>query len=609
MNKQKKQKLLIGLVVLLVVFLSNAKAIAQKKDSTDIYLKIKDKAYKRNLTTLLYHAIFAEPQLKENTSEKVSIPKNVSPYLKQKDKIIRNINISVYNPFGHKVEDTTLRLDNFLENIANHLHITTRHWIIINRLLFKNNDTLNPLALSETERLLRLADFINDAKIYVVDTLNSNLVDINVEVHDKWPITAPSYLSAQDAHITFINQNLFGIGQQFEQYVGFKAPNVFDYSGMYSITNLDNTYISSQLSYKTTVDGTFIKLAFDRPYFSPLAKWAGGIDLNHNWGFYNYIDSANSINKKLTLNNLGYDVWLGKSLKFKKDKTIFNQSTNIILGGRYFTNTFLARPDFNIDTSKSNYNTSAFIGNFGLSIQKYYKDKFIYRFGANEDVPEGLIIQGTYGISKMEFNTKRFYAGFEIARAKKISFGYITSTISTGIFFNKYIKNDVTTKFSLNYLGNLAKSRRWYFRQFVNYNIVHGENKTAGQTITINSNEMYGFNSNSLTGNTKMIINSETVAYAPYELIGFRFASVISAGFGIIGSKKTKIEKSPLYQAYSLGIMIRNEHLVSSTFQISVGLYPFLPDGTNNAFLFNPLTSFTLRVRTFSMGRPEFISY
>jgi hypothetical protein len=106
-----------------------------------------------------------------------------------------------------------------------------------------------------------------------------------------------------------------------------------------------------------------------------------------------------------------------------------------------------------------------------------------------------------------------------------------------------------------------------------------------------------------------MIINSETVAYAPYELIGFRFASVISAGFGIIGSKKTKIEKSPLYQAYSLGIMIRNEHLVSSTFQISVGLYPFLPDGTNNAFLFNPLTSFTLRVRTFSMGRPEFISY
>ena len=72
---------------------------------------------------------------------------------------------------------------------------------------------------------------------------------------------------------------------------------------------------------------------------------------------------------------------------------------------------------------------------------------------------------------------------------------------------------------------------------------------------------------------------------------------------------QNKIEKSPLYQAYSFGIMIRNEHLVSSTFQISIGAYPFLPDGTNNVLLFNPLTSFTLRVRSFSMGRPEFISY
>lgn len=595
--------------MLFVSFMMTANATAQENDSTDIYHKIKKRAYKRNLTTLLYHSIFVEPQPKEYPIEPATKEKNVNPYLKQKNKIIRNINISVYNPFGHKVEDTTLRLDNFLENIANQIHITTRHWIITNRLLFKNNDTLNPLALSETERLLRLADFINDAKIYVVDTLNSNMVDVNVEVHDKWPITAPSYVATQDAHITFINQNLFGIGQQFEQYVGFKTPNVFDYSGLYSITNLDNTYISSQLSYKTGVDGTSIRLAFDRPYFSPLIKWAGGFEINHNWGFYNYTDSVNAIDKKLKLNNLGYDIWLGKSFKLKKDKTFFNQSTNIILGGRYYTNTFLARPGFEIDTLKYNSNSSAFIGNFGLSIQKYYKDKFIYRFGSNEDVPEGLIIQGTYGISKMEFNSKRFYAGFEIARAKKISFGYITSTISTGIFFNKYIKNDITTKFSLNYLGNLVKRRSWYFREFVNYNIVHGVNKTSGETITINSNEMYGFNSNSLTGNTKMIINSETVAYAPYELIGFRFASVLSAGFGILGSQKTRIEKSPLYQAYSLGIMIRNEHLVSSTFQISVGVYPFLPDGTNNAFLFNPLTSFTLRVRTFSMGRPEFISY
>jgi hypothetical protein len=73
--------------------------------------------------------------------------------------------------------------------------------------------------------------------------------------------------------------------------------------------------------------------------------------------------------------------------------------------------------------------------------------------------------------------------------------------------------------------------------------------------------------------------------------------------------KLSTIDKSPLFQAYSIGLLIRNEHLVSSTFQISVGMYPFLPGLDKNTFAFNPITSFTLRVRGFAMGRPEFIGY
>ncbi|MEI8136150.1 MAG: hypothetical protein WCH21_02385, partial [Bacteroidota bacterium] len=78
-------------------------------------------------------------------------------------------------------------------------------------------------------------------------------------------------------------------------------------------------------------------------------------------------------------------------------------------------------------------------------------------------------------------------------------------------------------------------------------------------------------------------------------------------GLCVIGNQNNKIENSPLYQAYSLGLLVGNENLVSSTFQISFGVYPFLPGGHTNVFLFNPITSFTLRVRGFSMGRPEFI--
>ena len=106
-----------------------------------------------------------------------------------------------------------------------------------------------------------------------------------------------------------------------------------------------------------------------------------------------------------------------------------------------------------------------------------------------------------------------------------------------------------------------------------------------------------------------MVLSSETVAYLPYNLIGFHFAPILMVGVALIGDPKNPLLKSRLYQSYSLGIMVRNENLLSSTFQISFGLYPFTPDGRNVVYVYNPVTSFTLRVRLFEFSRPEFVSY
>src|SRR5438128_11255797 len=105
------------------------------------------------------------------------------------------------------------------------------------------------------------------------------------------------------------------------------------------------------------------------------------------------------------------------------------------------------RPPFTFDTQRSNYNTSAFLGNVGYAIQQYYKDKYIYRFGANEDVPEGLILQFTYGGQKKEFAQIRYYTGFEIARAKHYDIGYLSSSFSYVMYFDKYYLNDITINY------------------------------------------------------------------------------------------------------------------------------------------------------------------
>ncbi len=580
------------------------------KDSLRIYKKIKHFAYKYKVTTLLYDAVFVDPEPKEYPAEPVNNQsKNINPYLIYKGRIIRNIHISVLSPFGFSVNDSTAKRINTIQKAGNRLHINTRHWIIINRLLFHENDSLNALTISETERILRGSGFINDARIFLTPTKNKDSVDVNVIVQDKWPLTVPILITDISGNVRFRNQNLFGLGQQFEHYVGFKRPNFFEFNGYYSIANIDNTYISSQLNYRWDPTGADLGLSFDRGFFSPLSVWAGGASITRYLRYYNYTDSLDELPKHVELHSYNYDFWLGRSFKLSKNKTFFNQSTNILTGLRFYNTRFIERPPFSIDKAMGNQNTYAVIGNVGIAVQQYYKDKFIYRFGATEDVPEGLIVQYIYGLYKKEMSKIRYYSGIEIARAKHFKFGYLSATLAEGIFFNKGVSNDITTNFKLYYFSDLKKNGDWFFRQFINYNFLYGQNKISGETTTLYGNELYGFNGTGLSGNTKMSLNSETVAYMPYNIIGFRLAPILMVGMGMIGDPANRIKKSRLYQGYSLGIMFRNENLLSSTFQISFGFYPFLPEGKNNVLAYNPVTSFTLRVRSFAVSKPEFIQY
>ncbi len=583
----------------------------QSADTNNIYVRLKKYAYKRKLTRMAFDAVFVDPQPMEYPTKPESTQKkNVNPYLKYEGKTIRTIHILVFDPFGYSVNDTALKKIKRFQKAANQLHITTRQWVIHNRLLFRENEEVEALEISETERMLRQTVYVNDARIEVKRTKSRDSVDVYVYVHDKWPITAPvNIISPTSGNFTIRNKNLFGVGQQFEQYTSAKYPNEYLFNGYYQIANIDETFISARGYYEAGTNGTLVGINFDRPFYSPLAKWAGGLAMNKSWRYYLYSKPESQTQEKLNLDFTGFDVWGAKSTKLSTDSSIFNLSTNIITGIRYYQNTFQRRPSFTIDTAKSFRNQRMIIGNAGFAIQQYYKEKFIYRFGATEDVPEGLIIQLIYGGVKNEFDPVRYYAGTEIATARHFKIGYLTATFSYGVLFNKGLNNDVTTRFRIYYFSDIFKRGDWYFRQFVNYDLVTGMNKNHKEKISISAAELYGFNAGPANGNTKMLLNLETVAYAPYNIIGFRFAPVLMLGYGMISDPINKVLNSKIYQAYALGILVRNENLLSSTFQISAGFYPYLPDGRRNVVLYSPVTSFTLRVRGFSVSKPAFIGY
>ena len=607
---RKPHKSTLRAFILLIVLCSLC-GQAQQEDSLRIYRKIKHAAYKYRLTRLAYDAVFVDPEPREYPVQP-AVPKeekHVNPYLLYPGRIIRNIYVTVLDPFGNSVNDTVRRRINLLQRMGNRAHITTQRWIVLNRLLFRENDTVNPLAFSESERVLRQAVFVNDARIFISPTPSRDSIDVNVVVHDKWPITVPLMITDISGNIRLRSTNMLGLGQQFEQYAGFRRPDFYELNGYYGIANIDRTFISSRLSYAHTKDFTNVSHWFDRPFYSPLAKWAGGLGLGHTWRQHGYYDSTQDVRRTVPLNLFSYDVYMAKSVKFSSSMSLFNQSTNFILGLRHFNNLYVNRPSREIDPARVHRNWGAVLGNVGFAVQQYYKDKYIYRFGANEDVSQGLIVQFIYGGFRREFDKERFYTGLEVARAHHFDVGYLAGTISYGVLYNTKVPNDVTTNLRLNYFSELWRIRRWYFRQFLYYALVHGENKFSGERITLRAEEMYGFNNGTLSGNTKMLLNSETVAYLPYNFIGFRFAPVLMASVGMIGDKESPVVHSRIYQGYSLGLMMRNENLLSATLQVSMGFYPYLPDGRRNVLLYNPVGSFGLRVRGFAVNRPDFVAY
>jgi hypothetical protein len=598
--------LLLGFVFFMVQSTS-----AQTNDTLTIYKKIQKIAYRHKATTFLYQAIFVDPAPKRYENKPLSDKqKTKDPDLKYQGKIIRNIEIISYDPFGYSVNDTTRKVINPLQKLGNHYHITTRKKIVKNLLLFKKNDPVDLIVINESERILRQTTYINDARIYFSRVGHSDSVDVEVVVHDKWSIDIPATGNTSGGHLTLRDRNILGLGQRYEQYIGYNVNGNYEISGRNTIGNIGNSFISSDVFYTSTNYLTTIGFALNRSFYSPLAKWAGGIAESNTIGTYQYIDPVEKTPKKLDLNYNNSDIWLAKNIHPFTGKRTNRRISNFTVALRYAQTHFESRPPFTIDQAFSNVNTNLYLGSVGFALSKFYKDQFIYRFGANEDVPEGLIVQYLYGVLFKEYTGIRYYTGFNISRGKHIeNIGYFSANAAYGTFFNIRVPNNSTLNLGAMYFTDLLRSKGWYFRQFIYLKYINGINKTPAEKITLRQDELYGFISGGLAGKSKVVVNLEGIIYSPYNLIGFRFAPVINAGFGMLETDQVKLFQGHVYQAYSIGLLIRNENLITNSFKITCGIYPYLPDGSRQNFKLNPSISFTLKVQSFLFSKPTIVVY
>jgi hypothetical protein len=599
------------IILLLLMLFSVQNTFSQiektKEDSTDVYKNIQTYSKKNKFTKFMYGLIFKPTKSKKRIT-------TVKPQKRivAEDKIIRKIHIITLDPFGYSDIDTIRKPRNWAERTGNRLHLKTKELAIRNLLLFKKNTPYNLLKIQESERIVRSQKFINRVSITEEFAgVKSDSVDITIRVLDSWSTIPKIAVSGSQNSLGLNESNFFGIGHQFDyKFTNRSSDGKTANNLAYTVPNIRNTFIKTILRYHINLDNYYEKsIAFERPFYSPLAKWAAGISLSQQFKK----DTLQGIDLKYLNQNFKYsshDFWVGKAVQIFKENTINAKTTNLIISGRFLNINFIESPTAAYDTINF-YSTEKFIlSGIGITTRNFIQDRYIFKNGIVEDVPIGKIFGVTLG-NQYKNNNWRPYLGAQASFGNYHKWGFLSTNFEIGTFFNKSKTEQTAFSFQANYFTKLTEFGEWKFRQFVKPQVVIGINRanSLGDALTINEGYgIQGFNS-AVYGTNKMVLTLQTQAYAPNDVWGFRMNPYFKYSIALLGNSENGIKTTKAYSKIGLGVIINNDYLVFSSFQISLAFYPVIPFKGENIFRTNAFETGDFGLQNFELAKPRTVLY
>ncbi|SDK41188.1 hypothetical protein [Flavobacterium noncentrifugens] len=585
---------------------------AQKKDSLEMYRNIENYSRKRGFTRFLHKLIFrpvtAKQKIKKNSFQKIK----KKPLLDSEGKIIRKILITTLDPFGYSEIDSTKKPTRWLDRTGNMLHNKTSNLAIRNLLLLKKNRPLDSLLVKESERLIRSQRYVRSVVITSEPIKGQDSVDVYVRVLDAWS-TIPDF-SASGSRMSFkLNErNFLGTGHQFENtYKKSLGSNEDAFSTLYVVPNILNTYIKTSVSYQEDLDGNIRKFAdVERPFFSALTRWAAGIHVENQFNRAIEID-LNKVETYQIYKFNSYDFWAGHAYQIFKGTSEKSRTTNLITTARFFNVDYLQGPSIVKDSLRIFSDEKLYLIGIGISSRQFVQDKYLLNYQVVEDVPTGIVYGLTAG-HQSKNGTHRLYFGGRFAIGKYFKFGYLSTNIEYGSFYRQRDFEQSAIAYNLVYFTNLLERGRWKFRQFIKPELIIGNSRLQSDADRLTLNDAYGiqgFNSNNLFGTKKLLVNFQTQAYSPWNFWGFRLNPYLSYTMGMLGDAQNGLRSSRVYSQIGAGIIISNDYLVFSSFQISFSYYPSIPGVGNSILKTNAYKTSDFDFQNFELAKPTLVPY
>lgn len=603
----RNQKTVLLLLMLFSVQLTYSQNKKIEKDSTEVYKQIHTYSKKNKFTKFMHGLIFKPTKSKK----RAAIVKPIKR-IAAEDKIIRNINIITLDPFGYSDTDTTRRPGNWGERTGNRFHLKTKKLAIKDLLLFKKNTPYNLLKIQESERIIRAQKYVNRVTITEeFANAKSDSVDITIRVLDSWSTIPKISVSGSQNSVGLNERNFFGIGHQFDyKFTNRSSDGKTANNLAYTVPNIRNTFIKTKLKYNIDLDNYYEKsISFERPFYSPLTKWAAGISLDQQFRK----DTLQGIDLKYATQNFKYsshDFWVGKAVQIFKGNTVNSKTTNLIVSARFLNINYVEKPTIAYDPIDFYSNEKFIMSGIGITTRNFIQDKYIFKNGVVEDVPIGRIYGLTMGY-QYKNNNWRPYLGGQVSFGSYHNWGFLSTNFEIGTFFNRSKTEQTVFSFQANYFTSLTEFGKWKLRQFIKPQVVIGINRvdSIGDELTINGQYgIQGFNS-AVYGTNKMVLTLQTQAYAPNDVWGFRMNPYFNYSIALLGQKENGSNTTKAYSKIGIGVIITNDYLVFSSFQLSLSYYPTIPFKGDDIFRTNAFETGDFGLQTFELAKPRTVLF
>ena len=544
-----------------------------------------------------------------NSKAKVTKTRNRAPF---EGKTIRNIQITTLDPFGFSINDSTKKPLSWAEKTGNRLHLKTKELAIKNSLLFKKNSIYHSYEIKESERIIRSQNFIRE--VYIAEKVSdipSDSVDIFIRVLDSWSTAPHLEISNSSIALGLNERNFLGFGHQMDykftnRHEDKKSAN----SIIYQVPNIKNTFIRAVINYQIDLFGYYQKnFHVERPFYSALTKWAGGINL----GLQFKTDTIQRLNSAYANQNFKYgsqDFWFAKSFNVSKENDTNDKTTNLILSARFLNKNFIESPTIQYDSIQFYSSEKFTLIGIGINNRKFIEDQYLFKNGIIEDVPIGRIAGITLGY-QYKNEVWRPYLGAQFSFGNYHNWGFLSTNFELGTFFAQSKTEQTAFSFQANYFTKLQEIRNWKWRQFIKPQIIIGNNrkKSIGDQLTINENfGIQGFNS-PIYGTDKAVLTLQTQAYSPKDIWGFRMNPYFNYSVAALGNKLNKAQKRKVYSKIGIGLIINNDYWIFSSFQLSLSYYPSIPFEGENVFKTNAFETSDFGFQSFELAQPKIVEY